>query len=124
MTDILIRNGFIATMDRQRTVYRRGSLYVKDDRIVEVGEAVNVLRSPEYVIDKDSQEGWSAHQHKRGARPNDCSGQGRGNHRQVLPRPPRPEESLGAESVLHEIIPNSIQCECDNQIETNHPLRR
>jgi len=53
MTDILIRNGFIATMDRQRTVYRRGSLYIKDDRIVEVGEAINVLRSPEYVIDAE-----------------------------------------------------------------------
>jgi 5-methylthioadenosine/S-adenosylhomocysteine deaminase len=53
MTDILIRNGFIATMDRQGTVYRRGSLYVKDDRIVEVGEKVDAPRSPECVLDAE-----------------------------------------------------------------------
>jgi len=53
MSDILIRNGFIATMDKQGTVYRRGSLYIKDDRIVEVGEEVNAPRSPECVIDAE-----------------------------------------------------------------------
>jgi cytosine/adenosine deaminase-related metal-dependent hydrolase len=53
MADILIRNGFIATMDRQGTVYRRGSLYVKDDRIVGVGEKVDAPRSPECVIDAE-----------------------------------------------------------------------
>jgi len=53
MADILIRNGFVATMDRQGTVYRRGSLYVKDDRIVEVGKEVNAPRIPEYVIDAE-----------------------------------------------------------------------
>jgi 5-methylthioadenosine/S-adenosylhomocysteine deaminase len=53
MTDILIRNGFVATMDRQGTVYRRGSLYVKDDRIVAVGKEVNAPRIPEYVIDAE-----------------------------------------------------------------------
>jgi len=51
MTEILIENGFIATMDRQQTVYRRGSLYVKDDRIVEVGPDVKPSHSPECVID-------------------------------------------------------------------------
>ena len=39
MTEILIKNGFVATMDRQRTVYRRGNVYIQDNRIVEVGEA-------------------------------------------------------------------------------------
>jgi 5-methylthioadenosine/S-adenosylhomocysteine deaminase len=53
MGDILIRNGFIATMDRQRTVYCRGSLYVKDDRIVEVGEQVDAPSHPECVIDAE-----------------------------------------------------------------------
>jgi len=40
MSEILIKNGFIATMDRQRTVYPSGELYIKNDKIVEVGEKV------------------------------------------------------------------------------------
>ena len=42
MTDILIKNGTIATMDQQANVYQNGSLYVKDGRIVAVGEQVDV----------------------------------------------------------------------------------
>jgi len=51
--DILIKNGFIATMDKERRVYPRGSLYITDDRIVEVGEDVDAPRSPEYVLDAE-----------------------------------------------------------------------
>jgi 5-methylthioadenosine/S-adenosylhomocysteine deaminase len=51
MTDMLIENGFIATMDRGGKVYRRGSLYARDDRIVEVGEEIDVPHDPEVVID-------------------------------------------------------------------------
>jgi cytosine/adenosine deaminase-related metal-dependent hydrolase len=53
MADILIKNGFIATMDRKKTVYRRGSMYVKNDRIVAVGEAVNAPDNPAYIIDAE-----------------------------------------------------------------------
>ncbi len=53
MADVLIKNGFIATMDRQRTVYRRGSLYIKDGRIVEVGPTVSAPPNPKHVIDAE-----------------------------------------------------------------------
>jgi len=53
MTDILIKNGFIATMDKQRTVYRRGSLYAQDGKIVAVGTQIDTPRSPEHVIDAE-----------------------------------------------------------------------
>jgi len=53
MTEILIKNGFIATMDAQENVYRNGSLYVKDGRIVAVGEQVEAPESPEHVIDAE-----------------------------------------------------------------------
>ena len=51
MTDILIKDGFVATMDRQRTVYRRGSVHIQDGRIAEVGERVSARPDPEIVID-------------------------------------------------------------------------
>ncbi|UCD45548.1 MAG: amidohydrolase family protein [Candidatus Bathyarchaeota archaeon] len=51
MGDILIRDAFIATMDGSRRVYPRGSMYVDDGRIVEVGREVEAPWSPEYVID-------------------------------------------------------------------------
>ena len=51
MTDILIKNGFIATMDKLRHIYKKGEVYIEDDRIVEVGEKVKAPRSPEYTID-------------------------------------------------------------------------
>ncbi len=53
MVDILIENGFIATMDKGRHVYPEGSLYIDDGRIVEVGREVDAPRSPEYVIDAE-----------------------------------------------------------------------
>ena len=50
-SDILIKNGFIATMDKERTVYRRGNLYIKDGRIVQVGNNVEMPENPGVVID-------------------------------------------------------------------------
>ena len=51
MGEILIKNGFIATMDADRTIHRRGSVYIEDDRILEIGSEVETPRSPEHVID-------------------------------------------------------------------------
>ena len=51
MGDILIKDGFIATMDASRTVYREGSLYIDDGHIVSVGRSVDAPRSPEHVVD-------------------------------------------------------------------------
>jgi 5-methylthioadenosine/S-adenosylhomocysteine deaminase len=51
LTDILIKDGFVVTMDKERRVYPKGSVYIDDDRIVDVGEKVRAPRSPEYVID-------------------------------------------------------------------------
>jgi 5-methylthioadenosine/S-adenosylhomocysteine deaminase len=38
-------------MDKERHVYPRGSVYIDDGRIVEVGKGVRAPRSPEYVVD-------------------------------------------------------------------------
>ena len=51
MGEILIENGYIATMAEDRRVYRTGSVYIEDDRIVDVGKTVEAPRSPEHVID-------------------------------------------------------------------------
>lgn len=51
MGEILIENGFIATMAEDRRIYRTGSVYIEDDKLVDVGKAVEAPRSPEYVID-------------------------------------------------------------------------
>ena len=51
MGEILIKNGFIATMAEDRRVYRTGSIYIEDDKLVDVGKTVETPRSPEYVID-------------------------------------------------------------------------
>jgi 5-methylthioadenosine/S-adenosylhomocysteine deaminase len=40
-------------MDRQRTVCRQGSLYIKNDQIVDVGNEVNAPPNPEVVIDAE-----------------------------------------------------------------------
>jgi len=53
VADILIKNGFIATMDKEKRAYLRGSLYVVDDRIVDMGKEIDVPRSPEYVLDSE-----------------------------------------------------------------------
>ena len=53
MGDILIKNGFIATMDRERKVYPDGSMYISDGRIVSIGKKIDTSQSPEYVIDAE-----------------------------------------------------------------------
>ena len=49
--DVLIKDGFIATMDERRTVHRRGSLYIKDGRIAEIGPKIEAPQDPGIVID-------------------------------------------------------------------------
>jgi len=51
MTDILIRNGFVATMDPSRRVFREGEVYIDDGVVVGVGKSVSAPRSPEHVLD-------------------------------------------------------------------------
>ncbi len=51
MGNILIENGFIATMDEDRRVYTRGNIYIEDGRIIGVGGELEVPRSPDHVID-------------------------------------------------------------------------
>jgi len=51
MGDILIKDGFIATMDRDRTVYKSGDLYIDDGKIVSIGKDVEAPRNPEYTMD-------------------------------------------------------------------------
>jgi 5-methylthioadenosine/S-adenosylhomocysteine deaminase len=53
MASILIKDGFIATMDKQKTVYRRGDLYIEDDRIVAVGKVPEIPHQPDTVIDAE-----------------------------------------------------------------------
>ncbi|MCX6642625.1 MAG: amidohydrolase family protein [Candidatus Bathyarchaeota archaeon] len=50
MTDILIKNGFIATMDKERHIYPKGSLYIDNGVIIEVGKNVKA-KVAEYTID-------------------------------------------------------------------------
>jgi 5-methylthioadenosine/S-adenosylhomocysteine deaminase len=51
MGEILIKNGFIATMDPDRTIHPQGSLLIEDDCIVDIGKDIQTPRSPEHVID-------------------------------------------------------------------------
>ena len=37
MSSILIKNGFIANMDKNRTVYRQGDLHIEKGRIAALG---------------------------------------------------------------------------------------
>jgi 5-methylthioadenosine/S-adenosylhomocysteine deaminase len=53
VSDVLIKNSFIATIDGDRRIYRRGSLYIDDGIIKGVGKEVEVPRSPEHVIDAE-----------------------------------------------------------------------
>lgn len=53
MSDILIKNGFLLTMDRKRRIYPRGDIYIVDDKIAEIGKDLKTKRDPEYVIDAE-----------------------------------------------------------------------
>jgi len=50
---ILIKNGFIVTMDEGQRVYPRADVYIEEGEIVDIGEGVEVPRSPEFVIDAE-----------------------------------------------------------------------
>jgi 5-methylthioadenosine/S-adenosylhomocysteine deaminase len=54
MPDVLIRNGLIATMDRSKTVYRRGEVYIRDGRIAALGPRVDAPEFPAEVIDAEN----------------------------------------------------------------------
>ena len=47
--DILIKNGFIVTMDRNKRILSDGDIYIDDDRIVEIGKNLSVS-DPEYTV--------------------------------------------------------------------------
>jgi len=48
--DILIKNGFIVTMDKEKTILPCGDIYDEDDKIIEIGENLKVT-DPEYTVD-------------------------------------------------------------------------
>ena len=50
MTDVLIRGGFVVTMDSGDRVFKEGDVYIVDDRVAEVGQSIKV-RDPEHVVD-------------------------------------------------------------------------
>lgn len=51
MGSILIKNGFIATMDKDKTVYQQGDLLVQNDRIMEIGKSITPQRPPDEIVD-------------------------------------------------------------------------
>ena len=48
--DILIKDGFIVTMDRNKTIFPSGDIYIENDKITEIGENIKT-RDPEYTVD-------------------------------------------------------------------------
>ncbi|MBN2335393.1 amidohydrolase family protein [Candidatus Bathyarchaeota archaeon] len=50
MTDILIRGGFVVTMDADRRIIPEGDVHIVDNQIAEVGRDLKV-RAPEHVVD-------------------------------------------------------------------------
>lgn len=48
--EILIKNGFIATMDKEKTILPNGDILIEDDKITELGENLHVP-DPEYILD-------------------------------------------------------------------------
>jgi len=51
MSSLLITNGHLVTLDEANRFIRNGSIYIENQRIVEVGESSVVNRHPERVID-------------------------------------------------------------------------
>jgi len=48
--DILLKNGFIVTMNKEKTIIPEGDIHIVDDKIVEIGENIKVP-DPEYTVD-------------------------------------------------------------------------
>ena len=51
MVDLLIKNGLIVTMDKDRRILKDGSLAVENGRITAVGRGIKIRGKPEEVID-------------------------------------------------------------------------
>lgn len=51
--DLLIKNGLIFTMDRQRTVYHRGSIYIKKGKIAQIGSNLELPSDPHHVLEAE-----------------------------------------------------------------------
>jgi 5-methylthioadenosine/S-adenosylhomocysteine deaminase len=51
MSDILIKNGFIITMDSDKKIYKKGDVHIIDDKIEQIGIDLEGTRDPEFVID-------------------------------------------------------------------------
>ncbi len=50
VNDILIKDGFIVTMDKNKKILRHGDVHIEDDKIIEVGKNLAV-KDPEYTFD-------------------------------------------------------------------------
>jgi 5-methylthioadenosine/S-adenosylhomocysteine deaminase len=53
MSDILIQNGFIVTMNPTKKIYKKGDVYIVNDKIEQIGTNLKVPRDPDYVIDAE-----------------------------------------------------------------------
>lgn len=51
MSEILIKDGFIATMSEDKRIIQKGSLYIEDGVIVDIGKKVQTPRNPEIIIE-------------------------------------------------------------------------
>lgn len=50
--DILIKNGFVVTMTKEKKILPRGDIHIEDDKIVQIGENLKVP-DPEYKVDAE-----------------------------------------------------------------------
>ena len=48
--DILIKNGFIVTMNKERKIFSKGDIYVVEDKIVDIDENLSIS-DPEFTVD-------------------------------------------------------------------------
>ncbi len=51
MASILIKDGFIATMDTQQTVLQQGDILIQNDRIQEIAKKINPSVPPDQILD-------------------------------------------------------------------------
>ena len=51
MASILIKDGFIATMDAQQTVLSQGDILIQNDRIQEIAKKINPSVPPDQILD-------------------------------------------------------------------------
>jgi 5-methylthioadenosine/S-adenosylhomocysteine deaminase len=53
MSDILIKNGFIVTMDSDKKIYKKGDVHIVNDKIEQIGKDLEGPQDPEFVIDAE-----------------------------------------------------------------------